>query len=161
MVHISNLQFYLKQGLILKKVHRVLAFRQTLFLKEFIDFCTDKRTNATSKFSRDLWKLMANSVYGKFIQQDKNHIRMDICMDATSAAKLVASPLFTGFRVINSQTVAVFRRQPSTKLNKCYAIGYSVLEASKLFMYRAYYEWIQPYFGADNVELLMSDTGKY
>lgn len=159
-VHFKNLKLYLKLGMTLKKVHRVLGFRQTHFLKTFIDFCTEKRSLAHSKFSQDLWKLIANSCYGKFLQQDKNRIMMDLCLEQCKASKLISSPLFTGFRVVNKGTVAVFRRHTTTKLNKFYAVGFSILEASKLHMYQSYYGWIQPHFGVGNVELLFSDTGR-
>jgi hypothetical protein len=38
-VHFANLKYYIEQGLILKKVHRVLAFRQTTFLRTYISWC--------------------------------------------------------------------------------------------------------------------------
>lgn len=59
-IHFANLKYYLQQGMVLKKVRRVLAFRQTLFLKDYISWCTNKRQQAASKFSKDLFKLLAN-----------------------------------------------------------------------------------------------------
>jgi hypothetical protein len=37
-------------------------------------------------------------------------------------------------------------------------IGATVLELSKLLMYKFYYETLQPYFGVKNIELLYVDT---
>ena len=62
-VHFANLKYYLQQGLVLKKVHRVLAFRQTAFLRIYMDWCTLKRQNSLSKFSKNLYKLLANRYY--------------------------------------------------------------------------------------------------
>ena len=48
-VHYRNLRYYLSQGLILKKVHRILEFKQSNWMKFYIDFKTQKRKEATMK----------------------------------------------------------------------------------------------------------------
>lgn len=39
-VHYRNLQFYLQQGLILTKIHRVISFEQEAWLKPYIEYNT-------------------------------------------------------------------------------------------------------------------------
>ena len=41
-VHHRNLKYYSSQGLILKKVHRILAFKQSAWMKPYIDFNAQK-----------------------------------------------------------------------------------------------------------------------
>lgn len=65
-LHALNLQLYVKLGMMLTKVHRVIQFRQAPIMKSWIDYCTSKRSKATSDFEKNLWKLFANSV-GSFI----------------------------------------------------------------------------------------------
>ena len=57
-VSMRNLQFYLKHGMILDNIHRMLEYRQRAFLYKFVDNMTDMRRKATSNFERGLWKLM-------------------------------------------------------------------------------------------------------
>lgn len=57
-LHISNLKFYLKQGMVLDKIHKGVKFLQTNWLKEYVDFNTEKRKLATSDFEKDFFKLL-------------------------------------------------------------------------------------------------------
>ena len=63
-----NLKYYLSQGLILKKVHRILQFKQSLWMKPYIDFNTQKRMVATNEADKNLFKLLTNAVYGKIME---------------------------------------------------------------------------------------------
>ena len=53
-VHIRTLQFYLKHGLKLKKMHRAIKFEPREILKPHIEFNSEKRKNARNDFENDL-----------------------------------------------------------------------------------------------------------
>ena len=47
------------------------------------------------------------------------------------------------------------------ELKKPLSIGFSILELSKLFLYRSYYDTIQHHFDEENVSLCFSDTDSF
>jgi len=67
-LHYSNLQLYLRQGMQLKKVHRVLEFYQESWMEPYIWMNTEFRKQAKSDFESNFFKPMNNSVFGKTME---------------------------------------------------------------------------------------------
>jgi len=91
--HYRNLQFYIKHGLILTKVHRIhLSFTQHIWLKPWIQLCTLQWQNAKSEFESDLAKLQANATFGKTMEQVRNRQNIRLIADSAKLLKAWASP---------------------------------------------------------------------
>jgi len=157
-LHGLNLQLYLKLGLEIEQVFRVISFTQKPFMKDWVDFCTEKRSQSKDDFTKNFWKLLVNSVYGKTIESVSNRKNVKIAKDASTFSLLVTRPNYERHIIINPNLVIVILSPEYVKMNKPYYIGFSILEISKYIMYDFFYNILVPYFGDEGVSLLYSDT---
>ena len=156
-VHYKNLQLYLDLGLQLKKVHRVLEFTQTHFLKKYIDFNTLKRTNAKNDFEKNFFKLMNNAIYGKTMENLRKRTSIKLCTSKKQLEKLASKPTFKSFKIFNENLVAVSRIKESLYLNRPSYVGMCILDLSKTLMYDFHYNFIKDKYGK-KAKLLFTDT---
>lgn len=99
--------FYLQHGLKLKKVHRAIKFNQANFLKPFIEFNTEKRKQAKNDFEKHLFKLMNNSVYGKTMENVRNHLDYELVSTPERFQQCVNKPTYRNRHIIAEDLVGL------------------------------------------------------
>ena len=72
-IHIRALDQALKHGLVLECIFRAIEFKQSAWMKEYIDFNTKLRTVAAYDFEKDFYKLMNKAVFGKTMENKRKH----------------------------------------------------------------------------------------
>ena len=159
-LHIKILRYYLKQGLKIKKINRVVQFRQKEWLKPWIDFNTEKRKKANSDFEKDMYKLMNNAVYGKTMENVREHINFELVDTPERFQKVVNAPTYKHRHIINENLVGVEKLKETVKLNKPIYVGMSILDLSKLHMYSFYYDVLKKKYNND-VRLIYTDTDSF
>ena len=118
--HYKNLQFYLSQGMRLKKVHRVIEFDQEPWMEPYIRMNTDFRKQAKSDFETDFYKLMNNSVFGKTMENLRNRVDMKIVRDweTDKIRKLLSSPSYARYEIFGNDMAGIHMRKTKLVLNK-------------------------------------------
>ena len=133
--HYKNFQLYLSLGMKLTKVHRILKFKESDWLKKYISFNTDKRKNAANSFEKDFLKLMNNSVFGKTMENLRKRINVELINNAQDYVRYVSRPNFISQKIFSKDFVAVHKIKPVLTLNKPIYVGFSILDLSKVLMY--------------------------
>ena len=160
-IHYRNLKFLVALGVKVTKLHKVITFNQSPWLKEYIDFNTEKRTNAKNDFEKDFFKLMNNAVFGKTMENVKNRVDIRLATSEESAVNHFNrntyrySDYFNGVYVVTHHKTKVVYDKPLY-------VGTSILDLSKFCMMKFYYGVIQNNFPNKHKKLYSdTDSGVY
>ena len=147
-VHCRNLQLYLSLGMKLTKSHRILKFKQSEWLKKYMDFNTDKTKNAANSFEKDFFKLMNNSVFGKRMENLRKRINVALINHAKDYVRSISKPIFVSQKIFIKNFVAINEIKPVLTLNKPVYVEFSISDLSKVLMYEFHYKYIKNKFDA-------------
>ncbi|XP_050513837.1 uncharacterized protein LOC126889531 [Diabrotica virgifera virgifera] len=163
-LHYRNLKQALNAGLKLTKIHKVLKFQQSAWLKPYIDLNTKLRTAATTAFEKDLYKLANNAIFGKTMENIRKHriVKLVSKWEGRYGAKnLISSPRFHNRTIFDENLMAIELNKTNLTFNKPLYIGMSILDISKVCMYDFHYNFMLPTVGIENLKLMYGDTDSF
>ena len=156
-VNHQSLKCYEKHGLVVTKVHRGIKYRESPWMKGYIELNTSLRAKATTDFEKDFFKLMNNSVFGKTMENIRNRVNIKLLTRRKIANKYVSKPNFRKFTIFDENLIAVHLAKTDLLLDKPIFTGASILDISKTLMYDFHYDYIKEKYG-DKAKLLFTDT---
>jgi hypothetical protein len=159
-IHVLALKQAVAHGLKVTKVHKVLEFDQSPWLKSYIDNNTRRRQQARNAFEKAFFKLMNNAVYGKTMENVRRRMDMELVTNAKRLKKCIASPFFKD-RTIYSETLCVIHyHKKKVVMNKPIYVGMCILDLSKTLMYEFHYDFMLKKYGK-KLSLLYMDTDSF
>ena len=159
-VHIKALDQALKHGLELKTVHRVIEFQHSKWMKVYIMLNTRLRIAAKNKFEKDFFKFMNNSVFGKTMENIRNHKDMKLVTSEQKYQKYVKKPNLKDGHPFSKHLFAVEMGKTDIKMNKPVYLGQTILDLSKTLMHEFNYSYMRPKYGS-KVKLCCMDTDSF
>ena len=125
-------------------------------MKPYIDFNTERRKEATNEADKNLFKLLNNAVYGKTMENMRKRIKIRITTNEKDFLKYASRPTYISHNTFGKRLVAINEEKEQLILNNPIYVGNTVLELSKLAMYKLYFDFVKK--KCKNPKLLFTDT---
>ena len=117
-IHIKALKQAIDHGLVLKKIHRAIEFKQSAWMREYIGFNMRLRTAAKNDFEKDFYKLMNNSVFGKTMENIRKHRNIKLVNNEEEYLKNVMKPNFKSGTLLGPDLMGCEMGKVRVVLNK-------------------------------------------
>lgn len=162
-VYYKLLKLYCSLGLIIKKIHRIIMFEEKAYMKDYIDMNTQLRDKSRIKYNgdtheSDLYKLLNNSIYGKTMENVFGYSNIRFVQNADLFMKYSSKASFNKGYEINDNLWIVENKGESVLVNKPLYIGPIITDIAKYKMFDFHYNYMLKEFGAENIDLLFTDT---
>ena len=135
--------------MILLGVNRGIKFKESPWIKSYIEFCVEKRKEAAENNIESLvqfWKDMMNKPYGKTMEDVRKHIDFELVNDRKRLRKLVRKPQYqSDTTYVNNGgddiLLGVSMQKKVVTLDKPIYTGQAILDDSKILMYEFIYDY--------------------
>ena len=162
MMHYRMFKFYTTLGMKVTKIHMIYRFKQSLWLEQYINHNTQKRTKAKTNFEKDLYKLMNNAFFGKTMENVRERVNLEIIPQTNIDQRINRQSKLSFKGIVNHYSEFSVYKFDKAKVifDKPIYLGFSVLELSKLLMYEFYYHKLKPYYNS-KTKLHYMDTDSF
>ena len=121
---------------------------------------TELRTNAKNEFEKNFFKLMNNSVFGKTMENVRNHRDIKLVTSDKRRKRLVSEPNYHLHKKISDHLMVTEMKKIRVKMIKLFYLGMSIVDISKALMYEFWYDYITQKYG-DRAKLCNTDNDSF
>ena len=158
------LLFYLKLGLVCKKVHRFVQYSLRKCFNNFVQSAVVARRqgdeNPNSSVVAETMKLLANSSFGYQIMDRSRHTVTKYLTDEKTHSA-INSKMFKRLNHITDQLYEVELVKPEIEHREPISVGFFILQYAKQRMLELYYTFFKNLCDTDNYEELEMDTDSF
>ena len=127
MLHYRNLKLHLSLGTKLTKIHRVLKFKQSDWMKKYINLNTEKR--------------MIHCVYGKTMESLRKRMNIRLVNKEEDFLKYTSRPTHIHHKIFGKNYAAIHESNQISTLNKPIYVEFTIVELSNWLMYNFHYSF--------------------
>ena len=142
----------------MERIHRVIQFKQSAWMKEYIDLNTRLRMVAKNDFEKDFYKLMNNSVFGKTMENIRKDRDIKLVNNKEDYLKQVMKHNFKGGVLLRADLMSCEIGKVKVKMNEPVYLGQAILDLSKTIMYEFHYDYMKRKYNESDLKLLYMDT---
>ena len=125
-------------------------------MTKYIDENTKLRKEAKYEAEKNFFKLMNNAVFGKAMENVRNHRDIKLVNTHEQMIKLVSKPNLHNSTCFSENLMATEMKKTELYLNKLIYIGQAILYISKTRIYEFYYNYLKPKYG-DKIKMFHGD----
>ena len=115
------------------------------------------RKNAKNEFEKNL----NNSVFGKTMENVRNHRDNKLLTSEKRRKRLVSEPNYHSCKKFSDHLMAIeMKKKTRVKMNKPLYLGMSILDISEMLMYKFWYDYFKPKYG-NRAKLCYTDTDSF
>ena len=155
------LAWYLNQGLKLTAVYRTIDYEPREIFSWFVNEVANNRRKGDAEKDKallaEVFKLLGNSAYGKFIEAVERHTNTIYTRDEEEVDKSLRSARFKTLEEIGP-AYKVELRKIKINIDRPFQVGIVVYQLAKLRMLQFYYEFLDFYLDRRDFELIQMDT---
>ena len=104
---------------------------------------TELRKHAKNHFEKDFFKLMNNAVFGKTMENVRNHRDIKFATSDKRRSILASEPNYHSSKCILKNLMIIEMRKVEVKMNKPIYLGQTILDITKTLMYEFWYDYIK------------------